>query len=355
MIILRFVLVMIMTVGMPVVLGTVITDRLEDRYRGHILSSWVFGMIIMFGELQLMAVPMIICKLEFHSLFYTYVSLVVAECIYILSGKFKAIMSYVTAIPYKLKKNGLLGLLVILSILIQGFMLGYFEHVDDDDARFVPSAVAAVEKDMMFEENPVTGQMMYSRISEVFKDMVSPWIMFWAIISKAAVIHPAILMHSIVPVIFIPFAYAVYWLIAGVLFDDNNEKKLIFTGIVSAINIFSGYSVYNSGAFFLLRIWQGKALFTSIMIPFLFFVALRMFKKEDGLKLLDYVIIFITCCGASLTSGFGIILTAMFFGLISVIYGIKARSIKQLAGIWISMLPCVAYGFLYAFGGKLFI
>lgn len=339
----------------PVVMGVLVTSHMEDRYKGHLIANWVFGIALMFCELQIMAVPFIIADFKFHTLFYVYVSVIVIQTIFVLSRSMNDILGMVNAIPKKVKKIGLIGAVVLLSIMMQAFCLFYFQHTDDDDARFVPSAVAAVEKDMMFEENPVTGEMMYSRISEVFKDMISPWIMFWAIVSKMSLIHPAILMHTIVPLFFIPIAYAVYWLLAGFFFGDDTEKKIIFLGLVSSINIFSGYSVFNSGAFLLFRVWQGKAMFASIFAPLLVLIALRMFDKERTKTFWDYALITLVCCAASLTSGFGIILTALFFGIISVIYGIYKKTPKCMVYIWISMIPCIIYGFLYAFGVKLFI
>lgn len=355
MIIVKGLLIVAATIGVPIILGQFITARMESRYSGHLLANWVFGMAIMFAQLQLLAVPMIIADCRFSNLFHVYMSIIIIEVIVALSKYFKKLKLAVLLIPKKLKKGGFIGLLVILSILMQGFMLSYFEHTDDDDARYVPSAVAAIEKDIMFEENPVTGEPLYSRITEVFKDMVSPWIMFWAVLSKVCMVHPAVLMHSVVPLIFIPLSYAIYWLVAGSLFGDEHEKKLIFCGLVSAINIFSGYSVYNSGAFLLFRIWQGKALFAAIFIPLLFFMAIRFFTMDEKLKLSDYITIVTVCLGACMTSGFGIVLTAIFWGLVSVIYGISKKAPKSMVAMWFSMLPCVIYGFLYAFGSTLFM
>lgn len=353
MIIIKSIMVLIGLLVVPVILGNIVTERMNEKFTGHLIYDWVFGIVLMFAQLQLLAVPLIIANMQFHTLFYIYVALILLEAVYTAFHYEKSIIAKLSGIVPSVGKIGVIGALVILSILLQGFMLSYFEHVDDDDARFVPSAVAAVEKDMMFEENPVTGEMMYSRISEVFKDMVSPWIMFWAIISKISGFHPAILMHTVVPLIFIPLAYAVYWMLSGVLFrKEELEKRFIFVGIVSAINIFSGYSVYNSGAFLLLRIWQGKALFAAIFVPLLITLAIKLFTEEE--KFADYMTIAITCCGACVTSGFGIILSAMFWGIISVIYGIAKKSFKKMFYIWLTLIPCVAYGFLYAFGAELF-
>ncbi|MCM1466653.1 MAG: DUF6077 domain-containing protein [Alistipes sp.] len=356
MFVLKGFLVAVATVGVPTILGTVVTKHMGEQFEKHLLADWVFGMVFLFAQLQLMAVPMIIADCRFHTLFYVYVALVVLEVLIVLSGSAKELIGGVNAIPMKVKRTGMIGAVVLLSIFLQAFALSYYEHTDDDDARFVPSAVAAVQKDMMFEENPVTGELLYSRVSEVFKDMVSPWIMLWAVISKLSFIHPAVFMHSVVPLIFIPFSYAVYWLLAGQFFGNDYEKKTVFLGLVSAVNIFSGYSTYNAGAFLLFRIWQGKALFAGIFVPILFLTALYLFGKEDGrIGFREMLLTAMVCCGACLTSGFGIILSALFFGVVSVIYGISRRSIKGMVLLWIALIPCVVFGFLYAFGEKLFV
>lgn len=355
MFIIKALLVTVILLGIPVILGDLITGHMEEQYKGHLVTNWVFGMALMFAQLQIVAVPMIIKDQDFHSLLYVYVSVILIEMIYVLSRRIGYFLGLVKLIPSKLKKGGIIGALVILCILMQGGMLSYFVHPDDDDARYIPSAVAAVEKDIMFEENPITGVPLYSRISEVFKDMVSPWIMFWAIVSKITAIQPAILMHTVVPVFFIPLSYAVYWILSGCLFKEEHDKKLIFLGLVCLINIFSGYSVFNAGSFLLLRIWQGKALFASIFVPLLFALAIRFYNLENKKLIYEYITIALICCGACLTSGFGIILTAIFLGLFSVVYGLGKKDFKGMAAIWFSMLPCVIYGFLYAFGARLFM
>lgn len=356
MFILKGIMAVIAAIGVPTILGTFITRHMGERFEKHLLADWVFGMVFLFAQMQLMAVPMIIANDKFHTLFYVYVALVVLEVLFVLSGSTGELIAGVQSIPKKVRRTGIIGAVVLFSIFLQAFALSYYEHTDDDDARFVPSAVAAVQKDIMFEENPVTGEPLYSRISEVFKDMVSPWIMLWAVISKVTFIHPAVLMHSVVPLIFIPFAYAVYWLLAGQFFGDDYEKKTIFLGLVSAINIFSGYSTYNPGAFLLFRIWQGKALFAAIFVPLLFLTALYLFEnRERILGFKEMLITAMVCCGACLTSGFGIILSALFFGVVSVIYGISRHSVKGMVLLWIALIPCIVFGFLYAFGEKLFV
>jgi hypothetical protein len=140
---------------------------------------------------------------------------------------------------------------------------------------------------------------------------------------------------------------------AGVLFGDESEKKVVFVGIISLIHYFSGYSTYNNGAFLLLRIWQGKALYAAIFVPLLLIMAFRLFQREASDRW-DYIAMAVINCGACLTSGFGIVLTALFGAIISVIYGIAKKSPKKMIAVWLTIIPCAIYGFLYAFGANLF-
>lgn len=357
MILLKGFLLIVMMLVVPVVVGTLLTAHMEERYKDKILTNWVFGLAMMFAQTQIIAVPLVLLRKPFHFLWMTWGVITVIEiAVAIIKYRASVMVMGKTLIP-SLKKAGIFGVLVILSIAIQVLALSYFEHRDDDDARFVPSAVAAVEKNIMFMENPVTGEQMYSSFSEMFKDMVSPWIMFWAIIAKVTFIHPAILMHTLVPIFLIPLAYAVYWLLSGCLFtqDGDEEKRVVFVGLVSLIHIFSGYSRFNSGAFLLFRIWQGKAIFAAIFIPLLIFLALRLMMRNKENQFMDYFQVAVVSCGACLTSGFGIILSLMGMGIMSLIYGVGCKNPKGMVYLWISLISCVVFGFLYAFGGKFFM
>lgn len=354
MIVVKAVLVILFVGLVPLVLGHFITQKMGEKYVEAWSANWLMGIVLMFAQLQIIALPLIIYKCKFHTLFYLYVAIIAVETIMGVFRYTDNLRRMARQLVPRLKELGLLWVLVVISIMMQAFMLSYFEHVDDDDARYVPTAVAAVQKDLMLVENPVTGQPLYSEFSEVFKDMVSPWIMFWALLSKVSMIHPAILMHSIVPLFMIPLAYVVYWLLAQQLFEED-EKRVIFVGLVSAMSIFSGYSLYNSGAFLLFRIWQGKAMFAAIFVPLHFLLALRLYRTEGKIGVRDCVTVGVCCCAACLTSGFGIILSGLFWGVMSLIYGIGKRDFRGMCGLWLAMIPCAVYAFLYAFGAKIFM
>ncbi|MCR5215979.1 MAG: hypothetical protein K6C69_03510 [Lachnospiraceae bacterium] len=354
MIIVKVVLAALFLIAVPMIIGNSLSRRMHEGYEGNLIANWVFGIVAMFAQLQLLTVPMIIAKVEFHVLFDLYLAILLFETAAGLARHGGEFAQMLQQVPKRFRAIGILGIIVLVSILLQGYVLGYYQHVDNDDARYVPYALAAVQKDALMNENPITGQPIYWELSESLKDMVSPWIMLWAILAKVAMFHPTIYIHTVLPFFLIPLSYAVYWLISMELFSEKEvEKRVLFTGIVSAINIFSGYSSYNAGAFLLFRIWQGKAVFVGILLPLLFLLMLRMWRIEK-VKVFDYYEMLVTSLACCMTSGFGIVLTALLLGIFSIFHGFRRKNILGALGIWVALIPCVVYGYIYAFGGDLF-
>ena len=108
---------------------------------------------------------------------------------------------------------GALGL-----ILIQAAVAGVFQHIDDDDSRFVVEQVMAVEHGAMYTENPVTGKVSYWDMGEVRKDMVSPWAMLVAYWCKLSGIAPAVMSHKYMP----------FYLILGCTSGKGTGRKSVY-------------------------------------------------------------------------------------------------------------------------------
>lgn len=346
-------IIALVMIVLPLILGMLVTRHFEEEYKSSVISSWISGIIIMFGIFQILAIPVSLLDGKFTLLVILWCVVTGITAVVSLCLNYKNIPYMIKGTLKRAKRAGILGLLAAMIILMQGCILAVFQHVDDDDARYVPSALAAVEKDTMFEENPMTGEYMYWNISETRKDMVSPWVLFWALLARLFMIHPAIVIHTIVPFFFIPASYCIMYMVAKELFSEDMNKIAVFMILLSVLNIYSGYSIYTAGAFLLFRIWQGKALFANIIIPFLLFMAFRLFKY--GYKVTDYVILTLTSCAASLTTGMGISLMPLFIGLVALIYFVKHRSLKVALGLMASVLPCLFYGGIYVMGYKLFI
>lgn len=337
----------------PVLLGISVTDYLGEKYKNSLAASVTIGTMMMFALFQLVAVPVIILNGKFSYVLWIWCIITgfVSLCsLAVNRNKFRPMLKFTSE---HVKTAGILGIIAAVIVIFQAGYLALNLHYDDDDARYIPTIVSALEKDTLFFDNPITGEPMYWDISETAKDMVSPWIIFWGVLSRLCMIHPAIVCHTIVPMLYICIAYLMYVLIGRELFDNDSRKTSMFVILVSILNIFSGYSVYNGGAFLLLRIWQGKALFAGMVIPFLFWIAIRFLKSEFTKK--ECIIPFIACMAASMTTGFGIFLAPMFLFICIIIHGIKHDRWDLYVRMVLGMLPNVIYALIYVYGDKLLI
>ena len=116
----------------------------------------------------------------------------------------------------------------------------------------------------------------------------------------------------------IPLSYLAYYKVASLLFEDNREKIGPFMVIIAAVSMFGGASFYTKETFFLTRIWQGKSLVISFMIPVVTYLLLLL-AKHSGKQYVSkrrifgiYFVMFIANIACALMSSLGLFLVLMY-------------------------------------------
>lgn len=352
--VIKILIIFLFVFVIPVILGTLITGFMSEKYKNSLTAALTIGVMMMFALFQLVTLPIIITLRRFSYVLWLYLAVIGVMLIWAVVCGRKRIRPMFAYTWKKVREAGFVGLLALILVLFQAGFLALNLHYDDDDARYVPSIVSAVEKDTMFIDNPITGETMYWDISETAKDMVSPWTIFWAVLSKLCMIHPAIVCHTIVPMLYIPIACLMYVMMGKELFADDSKRISVFVILVSLLHIYSGYSVFNGGAFLLFRIWQGKALFVGMVLPFLFWLALKFFHNDFCKK--ECLLTLTGCMAAAMTTGFGIFLAPMLWFICMVVHCLMRFERWDLYVIMaVTMLPNVIYAVLYVYGQNLFM
>ena len=245
----------------------------------NLLFAWVSGFLTVMAVSQVILVPMVLRRCTFAAYRKTATVVYLALMIVAFAVCWKRLKKAKscrmqesvaaeemtkTAAAVKKESWNIWQVLYLIGalglILIQAAVAGVFQHIDDDDSRFVVEQVMAVEHGAMYTENPVTGKVSYWDMGEVRKDMVSPWAMLVAYWCKLSGIAPAVMSHKYMPFYLILLTYAVYALLGMHFWKRDREKVSIFLIFVSALNIFGYFSTHTTSAVLLLRIWQGKAL-----------------------------------------------------------------------------------------------
>ena len=301
---------------------------------GSLGSTYLFGQLTLWAAFQVLAVPMVLLRVEYTTLFWAY--LPVALILGIIGvRRFRKI---------KLEKPSIFLILAILVILFQCGFYVFGMHLDEDDARWIAEANDALVKNKMLLHNPATGEYIGRFVGEMVKDVFSPWPFYIAGISKITGIRAASIAHTVYPPFLLGLSYMAYYEMGRQLFKKPPEQG-IFLLMVAMINMFMGgpENDFTQSVFTLVRIWQGKAVVAAIIIPAIFMLILRI-QNEDTVQ--NWLLLTVTTCAACLFSGMGIAISL----LMTAVYG----AYVVVCGRWrripywlLSMAPPIVCGLGY--------
>ena len=134
-------------------------------------------------------------------------------------------------------------------------------------------------------------------------------------------------------------AYLVLYQYAKRWFPEDEHARGIFMIFCAVLIWFSAYSVYNSENFQMIRIWQGKALLASFVLPAIFLQAKEC--METNRMCGAWVTLFLMMTSACLVSGMGIMLAPIMLGLMTLLYAVKDRNWGNIKRAVICCLPNV--------------
>jgi len=323
-----------------VIIGLNVIHEQEIGF-SSILKSWIFGQMLLFATFQLLAVPMIILRWNFYTLFWSYLGIIIL-LFSIGCWRLKKIRIH---FRINLKNYSWLSILLMIVaaalILCQSGIYFFGIHLDEDDARWLAEANDALEYGHMMTTNFYTGE--FTGQFFMLKDVTSPWPLFFAILSRILCTRVSIVAHTLYPTVELLLMYTVYYLIAKELFKKS-EARISFVLIASVINYFFGGTVYTQSVFSLIRIWQGKATVAAVIIPLLLYLFICINKKN---KTEDWAAVTITGCAACLMSGMGISLSFIMIAVYGAYHIIVFQRWRQVP-LWIvSMIPSAATIFVY--------
>ncbi|MCI8634926.1 MAG: hypothetical protein HFJ05_04920 [Eubacterium sp.] len=313
----------------------------------NILLHVVTGYIIMFGVFWLVALPLVWMRQSLSLLIWIYSGILLLTAVISLVSNRKRLVKVLTHTVLSVKGYTLCIWAQLMLILGQVFLYLRYQYANADDAFFVASATTSLATDTVFAFNPYTGAA-YTKLPARY--VLSPFHAFTATAAKLTGIHPAVMAHVVFMIVFLLLAYAVYTLIGRMLFGKDMEKTGYFLVLVSALLIFSAYSERTGGLFLLIRLWQGKAILAGVLLPLVFYMAVRTLGLMDGTGragVLDWVLLFLLMCACCAVSSMGVILGAIMFGILGILAAAKQKNLRLLAYSVCCCLPNILCGGLY--------
>lgn len=313
-------------------------------------QSFLIGYVFLFSVTELLTLPMICLKLPLHVLAICYAVIGVGTAgAGICCRKVKYRKAGVKHDEGKAIKAARLrnisGWLWIALILIaaQICVASLLAHMDADDAFYVGTATTAVHTDSVFAINPYTGNA-YRKLPSRY--VLSPFPIFLAVISQlCGGLHPAILAHVIFPAVFLVMAYLTLYEFAKLFFPKDADAKGIFLILGCALTWFSGFSVYTSGNFQMIRIWQGKGLLAAALLPLSIWLCMKIVMQEK--PEFPWYFLLLTNGACCLVSSMGIMLSPLVMGIFAVMGAVHCREPKRIIKCILCCLPSIVLGAAY--------
>lgn len=306
MILLKIVVCFLILIVVPELLGLLITKFMKQK--DSLLDAFVIGYLLEFAILELLAVPMIFCKLKFTTLLYSWSSIIgilLILSITVNTSKFR-IKNWMNGLKKIIKEMNVLSIIAIVLIAVQIIISIRYTHTDADDAFYVGTANTTLVTNKMYRVSAENGSY-YGKFPARY--ILSPFSLYTAVIASIVKIHPTIIAHTVFPPIFIAIAYMIYTLLAMMLFKEDKKDVSIFLIFLSIIYIWGNFSIRTNFTFLLFRIWQGKAILANIILPSIWLIFLKCVKENENF--IHWLTLWIVMLAACHVSSMGIALSSI--------------------------------------------
>ena len=282
---LKLIMFFIAAAVMPVLSGLLPVSFLpRDRRRVPLII--LTGYLASFALFEVLGLPILLFTAtgDFALLTWAYM---IADLALIAAGFLRCSRSGGIRLPEnKFTKDydgeaGLFWIGFAALLLFQIYMAYTHASFDGDDAYYVAQSVQTWQTGTMYLYVPYTGWTTTLDGRHALA-MVPMWI---AWVSTFCSTHPAIVTHSMLPIVLIPLAdIALYTGMVALTHDqpeDLRRRMLPAAMIVIAVlQIFGNVSIYTPETFLLMRTWQGKSLFANLILPSAFALLLGWVQRH---------------------------------------------------------------------------
>ncbi len=238
-------------------------------------------------------------------------------------------------------------------LLLQLYMLYSRMSFDGDDAYYVAQSVQAWQKGTMYKNNAYTGVPAPVDWRHALA-MIPMWI---AAVSTLCGTHPAIVTHSMIPLVFLPLTDIAFYELASCLLKDDADRKNklpAFLCVLSVLQLFGNTSIYTPETFLMMRTWQGKSVFVNFLVPAVLATLLKMAgafadeqtsRREKAFFWLRVILINIASCFCTMLAPVLSALLLMTGSIFITIYcaGKMKKPLRVFGGMLLCCLPSAVF------------
>lgn len=303
------------------------------------LDSIVGGFIIFLAINQLIALPFIIFHLSFKLFYIIFLLVNLPGFFYGLYRAWK-IRSKLQDKP----KPSVLGVIAVLIVAIGMVATQIYVKYSSDDAYYVSLIQQNMDSSQLYSIEPATGN---PEIIIPAHHHFESWELIQASFAKTFNLSGLEMAHSLMPLLIVPLAFLAHRQVFRLFFKSGNSINMA-TLLLGTMFMFGGYSLYSHGTLLLTKPWHGKAILATVIIPFLFFLLIKI--KQSPHKNKIYLPLFVLCLAAA-----GLNSTAIFvigggvFAFIVLLAITKKLDYKNFLKVALSVSPLVLNGLAILF------
>ncbi len=348
--IIQWCILLTLVLPVPFFLGMIPVKYMTSLQRTPAMT-YVCGWFVSFFLFELTAVPFILLEKSFTSLVVTYTVIigVALVCSVWASrpvwGDFARNIRGAFSLPLLVK----LGWLAAFFLIgVQLYMAVSYDHYDGDDAYYIAVSVLTDTFDTMYLRDAYTGYL-YPLDA---RHALSPTPVYQAWLSRLSGIHPAVIAHSVLSVVWLVFMYCIYGQIGNRLFPitkkggrEKSNYRPLFLILIAVWFAFGNVSLYTTETFAMTRTWQGKGMMAGMVLPALFLclLFLALDKVPSGAWLLFECVL----VSAVFATSISFMLVPTVVGVSAVLIGMKKKSVRAAACIFACCVPCLLLAVCY--------
>ncbi len=342
----RQVLTLVCILGVMPLLTGLLFAAPGRRGGGSCAYTYLAGLLTILGAFQAMALPMGYLHTSLKRLCMVFLGACAVLClagVLLFVCRRKMIPPGSQGRSKGTRRFAPLMALVLVCILFQMVFVTEKQHIDEDDAYYLGTAVTAVEYDSLYTRNPYTGKNL--KADPEARYMLASWPLFIAVLSKVSGIQAVKLAHMILPAVVLFWCYLVYFLLAGWLYPERPGHVWRFMLFVVIMNTFAGYSIYNAQVFVMIRSWQGKAVLCGVGLPALTYVCLLAMEREKWSR--NWSLLTVTIAALTCFTTIGTIFSMIVTGCFALYHFLRTRRFSYLINSAVACLPALACSAIY--------
>lgn len=336
-------ILLLLVTAVPFLLG-MIPVKYMNRLQKTPMMSYICGWFVSFAVFEVVAVPFILLEQSFTLVVIVYTALI-ALLLVISAWRGRSVLADFKGRLEEFRGLSLwtkLGWAAVFAVIgAQMAAAVFLEYYDGDDAYFVATAVVTNTSDTMYLRDNYTGYT-YSLDT---RHALSPTPIYQAWLSRLSGIHPAIVAHSVLSVVWLVLMYGIDAQLARRLFPKQIQYRPLFMLLLSVWYLFGNISLYTSETFAMTRTWQGKGLMAGCVLPALLLCLLYLADKRPTAGI--WMLLVCVIISAVFATSIAFMLIPTLVGVAAVMLAWHKRSFKTLIQMCACMIPCLILAVCY--------